>query len=83
MAQLAPTAVCNSCKNQGHIAPVCLKAVARSTTAQDSTVSADSPSAPLALTYDSPSALVYYASANPVYAAYGSSHNLPTPELPL
>ena len=84
--KLSPTITCNTCKSQGHISPVCLKAVARVTSqdgpsAQQQSDSADSQ---LALTYDpSIPAAGYYATANPVFAAYGNPHNLPTPEVPL
>ena len=85
--KLSPTITCNTCKSQGHISPVCLKAVAR-VTSQDGPSTqqqSDSTDSQLALTYDpsSPTAAGYYATANPVFAAYGNPHNLPTPELPL
>ena len=74
-------------KKEKKISPVCLKAVARVTsqdgpnTQQQQGDSVDQ----LALTYDpsSPAATGYYATANPVFAAYGNPHNLPTPEVPL
>ena len=67
---------------------MCLKAVARVTSSQDGPTAqqqSDSTDNQLALTYDPslPTATGYYATANPVFAAYGNPHNLPTPELPL
>ena len=82
--KLSPNILCNTCKAQGHISPICLKAVARAVS-QDGAADHTQDSHQLALTYDpsQQSAPGYYATANLVHAMYGSSHNMPTPELPL
>ena len=80
--KLSPNISCNTCKAQGHISPVCLKAVARVVT-QDGSADHLQYSHQLALTYDpsQQSSPGYYATTNPVHAMYGLAHNMPTPEL--
>ena len=82
--KLSPNISCNTCKAQGHISPVCHKAVARDVT-QDGSADKLQDLPQLAHTYD-PSqqgASGYYAAANTVHAMYGSALNIPAPELPL
>ena len=79
--KMSPSITCNTCKAQGHISPVCLKAVAR--TVSQSAQPEPNPSQ-LALTYDSgqPAASSFYAPAS-AQVLHGAAHNIRTPQLPL
>ena len=80
--KMSASITCNTCKAQGHISPVCLKAVARTVSSQPT--QPEQNSGQLALTYDpsQSAASSFYAPAS-AQVFNSAAHNIPTPQLPL